>query len=427
MHQVPLLNLAHLRAFDLVADMGSATRAAGTIHRAQSAVTRAIKELESAIGQPLFDRSPSGMAITAIGHTVHHRCKRVFSELEALSHAGPTQKTGRRLAPNGLRAYLLNTRRLQIFVSLAKHHHMPTAANDFGVSQPAVSSAIRVLENGSGLLLFHRSPRGILLTSEGEAFLLHVRRALNELRHIPDDLAALNGRIEGVVTVGALPLGRSLILPHAIAKLSAQHPGVRIVTDESAYEALVSRLRAGDIDFILGALRADDPLSGLHNERLMSEELVVLARKDHPLASKRDITIGDLRTAQWVLPRSNAPARGLFESQFKRLRMKPPLPTVETADLGVIRGLLVETDMIAALSAQQLHYECAAGQLTMLNVALHNTSRDIGLTTRNGGTPSPSTRALIDAIRLAIPEVARITGTHGRLTRRIAHSGDTPR
>jgi LysR family transcriptional regulator of gallate degradation len=270
-----------------------------------------------------------------------------------------------------------------------------------------VSSAIRVLESGSGLRLFHRSPRGILLTTEGEAFSLHVRRALNELRHIPDEIAALHGNIQGAVTVGALPLGRTLILPKAIARMSAKHPGVRVVTDESAYEALVAGLRAGDVDFILGALRDNDAASGLQNERLMSEDMVVLARRDHPLAHSRGLAVADLRHAQWILPRSHAPARSLFESQFRRVKVKPPMPTVETADLAVIRGLLLGTDMVAALSAQQLHYECESGQLVVLDIPLHNTGRDIGLTVRAASAPSPATRALIDAIRLAVADVAR--------------------
>lgn len=61
-----LLNLAQLRAFRLVADMGSATRAAAALFRAQSAVTRSVQELESAVGEPLFDRGPSGMLPTPL-------------------------------------------------------------------------------------------------------------------------------------------------------------------------------------------------------------------------------------------------------------------------------------------------------------------------------------------------------------------------
>ena len=413
-----LLNLAHLRAFKLVADTGSATRAAAELFRAQSAVTRSVQELEAALGESLFERKPSGMLPTPTGRAVLERCERIFAELEELAQWCAARQVRRRaLAEGSLPAYLLNTRRLQMFVALARHRHMPTAASAFGISQPAVSSAIRVLESGSGLGLFHRSPRGILLTTEGESFLLRVRRALNELRHVPNDIAAQHGNIQGAVTVGALPLGRTLILPDAIARMSAQHPGVRVVTDESAYETLVAGLRAGDIDFILGALRSNDAASGLQNERLMSEDMVVLARRDHPLANVRGLTIADLRNAQWILPRSQAPARGLFEAQFRRAKLKPPMPTVETADLAIIRGLLSGTDMVAALSAQQLYYECESGQLTALDIALHNTRRDIGLIVRAEGTPSPAARALIDAIRLAVTDVARATQSAGHLSR----------
>jgi LysR family transcriptional regulator, regulator for genes of the gallate degradation pathway len=269
-----------------------------------------------------------------------------------------------------------------------------------------VSSAMRVLESGSGVTLFHRGPRGVLLTAEGETFLLHVRRALNELRHVPDDIAALHGNIQGAVTVGALPLGRTLILPAAIARLNARHPGVRVVTDESAWEWLVAGLRAGDVDFILGALRENDAVSGLTTERLMSEDMVVLARRDHPFTRTENLSIADLRHAQWIVPRLNSPARTLFEAQFKRIKLKPPTPAVETADLAVIRGLLLGTDMVAALSAQQLHYECETGQIVALDLALHNTRRDIGLTLRAESAPSPAARALIDAIRLTVADLA---------------------
>ncbi|MDR5837206.1 LysR family transcriptional regulator [Caballeronia sp. LZ034LL] len=401
-----LFNLAYLRAFRLVAETGSATRAASALFRAQSAVTRSLQELEAAVGETLLERRPSGMLPTPAGRAVLLRCQRIFAELEELAQWCAARQSRRRTAAaSTLPAFLLNTRRLQLFSALARHRHMPSAAQTLGLSQPAVSSAIRIMETGAGMQLFYRSPRGLLLTSEGETFVLHVRRALNELRHIPDDLAALRGTIQGVVTVGALPLGRTLILPGAIARVAAQYPGVRIVTDESAYETLVAGLRAGDIDFVLGALRPNDASSGLVNERFMSEDIVVIARSGHPLARSRGLALADLTTAQWILPRNQAPARGMFEAQFKRGKLRPPMPTVETADLAVIRGLLLHTDMLAAVSAQQLHYERESGQLAVLDIAMQNTRRDIGLTLRAGGSPSPAARAMIDALRLTVDQL----------------------
>jgi LysR family transcriptional regulator of gallate degradation len=63
--------------------------------------------------------------------------------------------------------------------------------------------------------------------------------------------------------------------------------------------------------------------------------------------------------------------------------------------------------MIAILSKQQLHYECASGELVALDVPMQGTGRDIGLTLRAGGTPSPAAKALIDAIRTVATELRR--------------------
>lgn len=410
-----LANLAHLRVFALVAESGSASRAAALIYRAQSAVTRSILEFEKALGEPLFERKSTGMLPTPVGRVVAERSRRVLAELDELARwCAARQSRGRSFTPGAIPAYLLNTRRLQLLVALARHRHMPSAAQEFGISQPAVSSALRILESGAGFALIHRDARGLQLTSEGELFTLRIRRALNELRHVPDDIAALRGSIRGHVSVGALPLGRTLILPEAIARVSRAYPGVRIATDESAYEMLVASLRAGDIDFILGALRPVDAASELHSERLMSEGMAVLVRADHPLARVRGLTLEQLSAASWVLPRSHAPARAMLDTLFVRQHLQPPVPTVESADLATIRGLLLRTDMVAALSEQQLHYECETGQLAKLDVALPDTQRDIGLTMRAAGDPSPAACKLIDAIREVVQEAVGMTRTATR-------------
>lgn len=409
-----LLNLASLYAVQRVAETGSVSRAAVTLFKAQSAITRAVREVEDALGERLFERKPSGMLPTPAGRAVLRRAARVFAELGELAQWCALRQLRRRTADNGaLPSYLLNARRLQAFVTLARHRHMLSAARSLDVTQPAISSAIRILETGTGMSLFHRHPRGLLLTADGETFLLHVRRALNELRHVSDDIAALRGSIQGQVTVGALPLGRTLILPMAVARVVVQHPKIRVATDESAYESLVAGVRAGDIDFVLGALRTNDAAHGLESEVLMSEGLVALVRRAHPLADGRELSLRDLVDAQWIMPRSHSPSRALIDALFRRKRISPPTPTVETADLAVIRGLLLNTDMIAVLSKQQLHYECASGELAVLDVPMHGTGRDIGLTLRAGGTPSPAAKELIAAIRAVAAELAR-SGTPPR-------------
>jgi len=407
MEQSELLSLSHLKVFLHVAQAGSAASAARALFRAQSAVTRTLHELEQALGLALFERMSSGMLLTDSGRCVVERATRVFDELRTLAHlAAPKTNPNRINQTAGVASWMLNTRRLEIFVKLSHDRHMPTTARAFGISQPAVSSAIKMLEAGVGDALFYRSGRGLLLTAEGEAHLLYAQRALNELRCIPEDLAALQGNVCGVVTVGALPLGRAAVLPEAIARLSRKKPGIGVVTDESAYELLCSRLRAGEIDFILGAIRASTGEMGLVGNPLWLEDMVVVARKDHPLAGSKNLRMSELVDQRWILPRSHAPARQIFDNLFVSRELERPRAAVETADTAIIRGVLARTDMLAALSAHQLTHELDCGELVALPIRLASTERKIGLTLRAGSKASPAALCLLEEIRAVVAEMA---------------------
>ncbi|PCE25283.1 LysR family transcriptional regulator [Paraburkholderia acidicola] len=395
-----LINLAHLRTFMRVAQYGSATRAGQSLYRAQSAISRSIRTLEATIGAPLFERRASGMLPTRTGQSVLQRAEKVFAELDTSANASSLHESREHTSSCwGTPSYLMNSHRLQLVASLGRHLHMPTVARAFGVSQPAVSSAVKAVETGSGFRLFDRTAMGLKLTVEGEAFILRIRRALNELRLIPADIAALAGKVVGEVNIGALPLTRTSILPESIARLHGAFPEVVIRTDEGSYETLVADLLAGDIDFILGALRPVEKNSGLSCETLMSEEMVVLARKGHPLSDIPNITLAQLANANWILPRSHSPARAMLDNVFVQSQLRSPAPTVETGDLALTRELLLRTDMIAALSAQHWEHERQSGCLVALDLALPATRREIGFTFRADTLPSPAMQCAVNAIR----------------------------
>ncbi|GBL53208.1 MULTISPECIES: LysR family transcriptional regulator [Pseudomonas] len=399
MSDFELPNLMQVRAFVRVADLGSVSRASEALFRAQSVVTRAISELEARLDAPLFERHANGMRLTDYGDCVLPRARRVLAELESVPRvlgAAPVEPL-----------YLFQGRRLEVFVKLCETRHMQTVASHFGLSQPAVSSALKVLEGGCGRPLFERTPRGLQPTRASHEILFPIRRALNELRHIETDLSAMRGSLQGVVHVGALPLGRTRILPEAIVRLTAEHPGVRVITNESPFDLLATELRAGDLDFVFGALRSADYASDLAGEALLTEEMVLLARRGHPLLEGTR-ELAELQRARWVLPRAGSPARGLLDACFAASGMAAPWPVVESGDLATIRGLLLRSDMLAAVSAHQLEHEIASGELCRLPVQLQQTTRAIGLTCRSGCLHSPVSAALMQSIR----EVIQGTGAH---------------
>lgn len=393
-----LPSLMHVRAFVRVADYGSVSKASEALFRAQSVVTRSISELEARLGVLLFERHANGMRLTDYGTRLLPRARRVLAELDSVPHLlNGTDKA--RTEP----LYLFQARRLQVFVKLCETHHMQTVASLLGLSQPAISSTLKVLENGCGHTLFERTPRGLLPTRASLDILFPVRRALNELRHIDTDISALQGTLQGVVQVGALPLGRTRILPEAIVRLMAEHPGIQVITNESPFDLLATELRAGDVDFIFGALRSTAYASDLSGEALLTEEMVVLARRGHPLYSKSTVQ-AELADAQWVLPRAGSPARHMLDDCFTAFGIAPPRPMVESGDMAIIRGLLLRSDMLAAVSAHQLEAEIASGELCILPLELRHTSRAIGLTSRTASLHSPVAKALMDVIRQVIQE-----------------------
>ncbi|MFO1413001.1 MAG: LysR family transcriptional regulator [Burkholderiales bacterium] len=401
------LALRHLRVFLAVVDHGSVTRASEALFRAQSAITRSIRELEDDLGVPLFERRAQGMLTTRYGEALERRARRVAGELqdarrELARLAGPARAIGN--AP--VFALLVNEKRLRAFVALTELHHMPSVAREIGITQPAVSAAVRELEDSLGVPLFTRSARGMQPSDCGDVLALHVKRALAELRHARDDVAALGGTTRGTVVVGALPLGRTLILPRAVARVATRHPGLHLATVEGPFATLAAALRAGDIDLILGALRPPSFATDLAGEALLRDELRVVVRADHPLLRGQACSLDAVARRPWVLPRAGAPTRDLIEALFAERGIAPPEVRVETSDLAVLRGLLLESDLVTAISPQQLHYEFGSGLLAALPIPLPETSREIGIIVRAGSVPSPGSERLIAEIRTVAREIA---------------------
>lgn len=390
------VSLRHLHAFNVVAETGGIRRSSESLYRASSAVARSVAALEQSLDVQLFERKGRGMLLTAAGEVVRIRAGRIEQELrDVREEAVRTRERGNGKV-GGIEA-LLNERRLQAAVHLAEVHHMPSVAHLMGTSQSAVSQAIARLEDMLGQSLFLRTAHGMVPTDAGRRWCECFERVLAELRHIPEDIAALAGVVQGVVTIGALPLARSQLLPMAIAAVREKHPHLRVRSLESPYEELTAGLLSGRVDFIVGALRSTAG-EGIESTALFEDRPVLVARSGHPLGKRSRLTIRDLVGFPWGLSRAGSPLRVLLENFFLKQQVMPPEPSVETGDLALLRGLLLSSDMLTVLSAHQLHYELTNGQLIVLPFDMPGMERQIGVTTRKGAHLSPGARALLEEI-----------------------------
>jgi LysR family transcriptional regulator of gallate degradation len=407
-----LISLHHLHAFSTVAATGGIRRSADMLYRASSAVARSVAALEKSLNAQLFERKAHGMLLTTAGETVRLRTQIIEAELREVRDDA-VRLAARDGALIGSTEALFNERRLQAAVQLADVHHMPSVARLMGMSQSAVSQAVAKLELALGQTLFRRSAHGMVPSDAGTRWIVRFNRVLVELEHITSDLAALKGVVEGVITVGALPLARTLLLPTAITSLLKKFPRLRVRSLESTYEELTAGLLSGRVDFIIGALRTPAGQE-LDTFSLLQDQMAVIAGARHPLASKNAVSFDDLRDQSWVLSRSGTPLRMSLEQFFHDHGRSPPQVAVETGDLALLRGLLVSSDMITILSAHQLHYEISTGQLAVLPFPMQGMERQIGITTRKGAYLSPGANALLAELRsiaerwheAALPDVA---------------------
>jgi LysR family transcriptional regulator of gallate degradation len=395
-----LLNIRNLRAFMAVAQSGSVIRSSRLIKRAQSAVTRSIKELEADVAVQLFERRPQGMLLTEFGAALQARIERAFSELETAQAAFRSAAAPANLIEKApIFSLSISRQRLLVFAELVEQHHMGAVADSLGISQPAASQALREIETSVGVKLFLRGPGGMQPTPLGALLGMHIRRALAEIRAGELEVGSLRGAIAGRVVVGTLSLGRTRLLPTAIIQLTKQYPNLTVTTLEGTFEHLAMRLRAGDIDFILGALRPPEHTIGLTRDVVTSDLMALVVRKSHPLARKRKLVFSDLGSVDWVLPPHGAPTRELLEHTLKMHGLSEPRVVVETADLAITRGILTGSDMITAVSTHLFREDIAAKALVVLPLALPETARAVGILQRSASSPSLAAQLLMANIR----------------------------
>ena len=120
----------------------------------------------------------------------------------------------------------------------------------------------------------------------------------------------------------------------------AARPHVQIRVIDGVYETLLARLRSGEIDFLIGALRHPPPADDVAQERLFDDPLTIVAGAHHPLAGRRNVSIAETLDWPWVAPPRPTPAGSyLFDTLKIQEREQTPVRVVSSS-LALLRGLL---------------------------------------------------------------------------------------
>lgn len=365
------LNWRHLRALVALVDGGRLTVAAQAVSLSQPALTQGLAKLERQLGAALFDRAADGMRARAAGTALAQRVSRAFDHLANGARSG-----GRGFARP---EQLMTASQLRAFLALADRGSFVGAAQAVGLSQPALHRAVRDFEQVCGAALVERRGRGIALTGMGERLARAVRLAERE---VAAGIAEARGDDDrGRLVIGAMPLCRALVLPHAIAAFSAERPGVTIDVVEGSWRDLAGPLGDGRLDMMIGAIRDPAP-PDLDQQALFVDRLAVIGRVGHPLAGAAAPSLAELAGFDWIVGQPGTPLRAHWDTLFAGGPV--PAAPIECGSVMVSRGLLLRSDLLTLLSPDQVAMELAAGLLVRVGPPLDQATRVIGVTMRHG-------------------------------------------
>jgi LysR family transcriptional regulator of gallate degradation len=366
-------SLRALRRALSVGETQHLTRAAGRLARSQSAVTRSIAGLEQFLGVRLFERTATGMAQTRHGEVLFRRVRAAADQMARVEAEVARRAPANRCGGVRFRSLFdLGNASIFTFLAVCDQRDYRQAAQYLGVTPSTVRKLLMKLERQIGTPLFEREPRGLVCLNElGTLFAICTKRALWEIRAGLDELRSLDGQVSGQVRVGVMSTARSFLVPRAVDHLRRLHPQVLVFVYWGNYHDMKAALHCGDIDFIIGSLRAEEASSpDKDTVVLMRDRIQIIVRAEHPLAKAKEVSLEDLLAYDWILPPTYFPLRIWFENLLQTQRLNAPKPFIETGSLAILRGTLLESDCVTVSTRLQCWHDTAErGLLRALPVA----------------------------------------------------------
>ena len=287
------------------------------------------------------------------------------------------------------------------FLETARLGHVGRAALSVGVTQPAVSKAIRRLEQAVGVPLFERAAHGVLLTGDGHLFLESARRfdaQHAEMQHAAMDLRAQHG---GLLRVGLTqPTGDSAVV-RVLAEMVRRRPGLRLTLTIGKSDALSDAVQRGELDVAV-APAYPGLAFGCNQLKLGEDRVRVAARVGHPLAHREDLALSDLAAFSWVMPSRGSASRRLVTQMFEQAGLPAPRVTMEADYMtDAVLGLVAGTDLLVVAPASVLHHWF--GRVNALLLAELDLRRTVVLLSRTGASWSPLMVAFRELLQQAGP------------------------
>ncbi|WP_395334574.1 LysR family transcriptional regulator [Novosphingobium sp. BL-8H] len=286
--------------------------------------------------------------------------------------------------------------RLRHIVAVARNQSFSRAAEEQGITQPALSRSIAAFEARHGVTLFDRGRGGVHATAAGRHVVEQATRLLDAAGDLERSLKRFPLGEPAQVSIGLGPLMAGLFLPRIAGSLLEAWPAIRIRTLVRAPDQLVAELLNDRIEMVLGNNWNLGRVPGTEVERLGRIEVAFMVRVGHPLAGRGTVTASELELY---------PAASAVEHQAGPAQTSGQAGSFVCDNFHVLRETVLLSDCVWISSPLFLARDLREGRIVQLTVAgFPPAHSDICVVSRRGRSRSPAARTVADELKALLAE-----------------------
>lgn len=279
---------------------------------------------------------------------------------------------------------------------MALHKNFTRASQYLSLSQPAVSRQIEALEQHVGLTLFHRVGRNIELTDAGKTLFSMTEQILSLVRKTMSMMDEMKNLETGSIVVGASTTIGNYFMAPVVMKFMKQYPGIQVKLEIKSTSDIQDRLSKNLLDIAV-VPEVKGNLSLTH-EKFMSDDIILIASKHHPLTAKDKIEIEDILDEQIIIRGPGSHTRKTIEEHFQKYNMRFS-QLVELDSTESIKQAVISGAGISFLSKKTVILELKLDLIQILDGVDLHPSRDFFIVHHKDNYPSPAIKEFISFLK----------------------------
>jgi DNA-binding transcriptional LysR family regulator len=275
----------------------------------------------------------------------------------------------------------LNERHLIQLAAVLDAGGVSEGAAMLGLSQPAVSRSLSMLEARVGQPLFVKGKRPLQATALGQTLATHGRTMLAASRKASDTVQGFQRGTKGTVRVGGVPFFMDAMISRMIADFQNREPDISVHQSYGHGPELFAALKSGQIDLAIVPL-AGEAEPGLEFTEILPARNIVACGVGHPLLRKRPLTPADLASFPWVAPLPGSP----LMSDLQMILMTVGIPDFNVrysgGSLMSVINYMAETSALAVLPHSVVFAHRKENRITFLPFDIPQPNRALGILRR---------------------------------------------